>query len=193
MYPMYPLVSLKIPSFGLRISRVRSQGSWIRSQEAWNPVFLLLLAPGNQPIYPQPRSVSGSGMTPKSLWKVIKFQASLQGNKNHENWSQSHQKSWKIGPGIIRNPISAKVDFCNTFHAKCMFFQSQTPKFRPKNQQKKQPGNRYEKIFLLVQKCPKSPQNGSPKSSKNWQNPSLDLTGSPVSYTHLTLPTIYSV
>ena len=59
-----------------------------------------------------------------------------------------------------------------------MFFQSQTPKFRPKNQQKKQPGNRYEKIFFLVEKCPKSFQNGSPKSSKNRQNPSLDLTGS---------------
>ena len=32
----------------VRISRVRSQGSWIRSQEAWNPVFLLLLAPGDE-------------------------------------------------------------------------------------------------------------------------------------------------
>ena len=59
-----------------------------------------------------------------------------------------------------------------------MFFQSQTPKFRPKNQQKKQPGNRYEKIDFLVQKWSKSSQNGSPKSSKNRQNPSLDLTGS---------------
>ena len=33
-----------------------------------------------------------------------------------------------------------------------MFFQSQTPKFRPKNQQKKQPGNRYEKSAFLLQK-----------------------------------------
>jgi hypothetical protein len=46
-------------------------------------------------------------------------------------------------------------------------FQSQTPKFRPKNQQKKQPWNRYEKIFFWVQKWPKNSQNGSPKSSKN--------------------------
>ena len=45
----------------------------------------------------------------------------------------------------MRNPISAKVDFCNTFHAKCLFLQSQPPNFRPKNHQKKQPGNRYEK------------------------------------------------
>ena len=36
-----------------------------------------------------------------------------------------------------------------------MFFQSQTPKFRPKNQQKKQPGNRYEKIFFFGRKMPK--------------------------------------
>ena len=44
-------------------------------------------------------------------------------------------------------------------------FQSQTPKFKPKNQQKKQPGNRYEKLFF-VQKYKKKPQNGSPKSTK---------------------------
>ena len=31
---------------------------------------------------------------------------------------------------------------------------------------------------FLSKKCPKSPQNGSPKSSKNRQNPSLGLTGS---------------
>ena len=35
-----------------------------------------------------------------------------------------------------------------------------------------------KKSSFLVQKCPKSSQNGSPKSSKNRQNPSLDLTGS---------------
>ena len=46
-------------------------------------------------------------------------------------------------------------------------------------QQKKQPGNRYEKkTSFLIQKYPTSSQNGSPKSSKNRQNPSLDLTGS---------------
>ena len=31
---------------------------------------------------------------------------------------------------------------------------------------------------FLVEKCPKSSQNGSPKSLKNRQNPSLGLTGS---------------
>ena len=35
-----------------------------------------------------------------------------------------------------------------------------------------------KKSIFLVQKWSKSSQNGSPKSSKNRQNPSLDLTGS---------------
>ena len=82
-------------------------------------------------------------------WKSINFQASLQGNKCHENWSQGHPESWKIEPEIIRNPISAKVVFFNTFHAKCLFLQSRTPEFRPKNHQKKHPGNRYEQILFL--------------------------------------------
>ena len=99
-------------------------------------------------------------------WKSINFQANLQGNKSHENWSQGHLKSWKNDPGITRNPISAKVDFCNTFHAKCMFFQSQTPKFRPKNQLKKQPGNRYEKIFFFGLKMPKKLSEWVPKIIK---------------------------
>ena len=122
---------------------------------------------------------AGSGVTPESPWKIINFQASLQGNKSHENWSQGHPKSWKIDPGIMRNPISAKVDFCNTSLAKCLVFQSQTPRFRPKNHQKKQPGNRYEKIMFSVQMYPKISLNGSPKSAKNRQNPSLDLTSAP--------------
>ena len=87
-------------------------------------------------------------------WKSNNFQANLQGNKSHENWSQGHLKSWKNDPRITSNPISAKVDFCNTFHAKCLFLQARTPKFRPKNQQKKQPGNRYEKNCFF---CPKVP------------------------------------
>ena len=54
------------------------------------------------------------------------------------------------------NPISAKVDFCNTSLAKCLAFQSQTPKFRPKNHQKKQPGNRYEKNIFWSQSSQKT-------------------------------------
>ena len=47
-----------------------------------------------------------------------------------------------------------------------MFFQSQTPKFRPKNQQKKQPGNRYEKIFFFGLKMPKKLSEWVPKIIK---------------------------
>ena len=75
----------------------------------------------------------------------------------------------------MRILISAEVDFCNTFHAKCMFFQSQTPKFRPKNQLKKQPGNRYEKIFFLGLKMPKKLSEWVPqiikKSTKSKPGP----------------------
>ena len=143
MYPMYPLLSLKIPSFGLKISRIsfRDPGLIVtRAREATN------LA--------QPGGCSGSGVTPEPPWKVIKFHASLQGNKSHENWSQGHQKSWKNDPGIMINPISAKAVYCNTSLAKCLVFQSQTPRFRPKHDQKKQPGNRYEKTMFFNPNVP---------------------------------------
>ena len=99
-------------------------------------------------------------------WKSISFQASLRDNKNHENWSQGHPKSWKNDPGITRNTISAKVDFCNTFDAQCLFLQARTPKFRPKNQQKKQPGNRYEKNCFFCPKIPKKLSEWFPKITK---------------------------
>ena len=35
-------------------------------------------------------------------------------------------------PGIKRNPISAKVDFCNTSNSKCLVLQFQTSGFKPK-------------------------------------------------------------
>ena len=40
-----------------------------------------------------------------------------------------------MDPGIMRNQIAAKVDFCNTSFAK--------PRFRPKKHQKKQPRNKF--------------------------------------------------
>ena len=49
----------------------------------------------------------------------------------------------------MRKPIAVKIDFCNTSVAKSLFLQYQTPKFRRKNQQKKQPGDRYEQIFFF--------------------------------------------
>ena len=69
------------------------------------------LGPGIPPIYLQPGGAQDLGVTSESPWKVIKCQASLQGNKSHENCSQSHRTSWSMVPGIVRNAISAKVDF----------------------------------------------------------------------------------
>ena len=53
--------------------------------------------------YHQPRGCFGSGLPTESLWKVSKFQASLQANKRYENWShgiQNHKKmtlgTWEI-------------------------------------------------------------------------------------------------
>ena len=67
----------------------------------------------------------------------------------------------------MRNPISAKVDFCNTSFAKCLFFQSQTPKFKLENHQKKQLGNRYEKIFFFLSKrCQKALKIGPRNQQK---------------------------
>ena len=76
---------------------------------------------------------------------------------------------------IMRNPISAKVDFCDTSLAKCLVFQSQTHRFRPKNHQKKQPGNSYENMFFN----PNVFNNLSewvPTNKQKSINPSLDLT-----------------
>ena len=96
MYPMYPLLSLKIPSLGLRDLGV----------------FVTKDSEGT--IYHPPGALPGSGVTPESPWKVIKCQVSLQGNKSHENRSQGHLKSCKMDNKIIRSPTSLKADFCNS-------------------------------------------------------------------------------
>ena len=66
----------------------------------------------------------------------------------------------------MRNPIPAKVDFCNTSLAKNLVFQFQTPRFRPRNHQKKQRGKKNDKCTFVDQKYPKSFENGSAKSAK---------------------------
>ena len=71
--------------------------------------------------------------------------------------------------GIIRNPTSAKVDFCNTSYAKCLVSQSQTPRFKPKNHQKKRPGNKYDEILFgskSTQKPLKMDLRNQPKVGK---------------------------
>ena len=77
------------------------------------------------------------------------------------------QNQNKMEPGIMRNPISAKVDFCNTSLSKCLVFQSQTPRFRPKNQQETQPGNKYEKFILFGPKVSKKLSKWVPQINKN--------------------------
>ena len=71
-----------------------------------------------------------------------------------------------MDPRIMRNPISAKADFCNSSFAKCLFFQSQTSRFKPKNQQKKKPGNKHEQTPFFKSKVPNKIQNEVPKFTK---------------------------
>ena len=67
-----------------------------------------------------------------------------------------------MGPGIIRLPTSAKVDFCNTSFAKRLFFQSQTSRFRPKNHQKNKTGDKHEQTPFVDPRYLKNSQNGIP-------------------------------
>ena len=110
---------------------------------------IMLLRPREQANYHQPSGCFGSGTPPESPWKAINFQASFQG--------QGDPKSGKINPGIMRNPIAAKIDFCNTSLAKCLVFQSQTHRFRPKSHQKKQPGNKYGTFIFFGPKVSQKP------------------------------------
>ena len=74
-------------------------------------------------------------------WKVLKFQGNCQESTSNANWSQGHPKSWKIAPGILRKKTKFCENwFCNTYHAKCLVFQSQTSRFRPQNHHTKKPG-----------------------------------------------------
>ena len=91
---------------------------------------------------------------PRITLKVIIFQASLQGNKSQENWFQGQPKSQKMDSGIMRNQIAAKNDFRDTSLAKCLVFESQTPRFKPKKHQRKQPGDKMKRLFLFGPRVP---------------------------------------
>ena len=58
-------------------------------------------------------------------------------------------------------------------HVPCQMhvFHSQTPKFKPKSPQKKQPGNRYEQIFFFDPKMPKELSEWVPKIIKESTKP----------------------
>ena len=65
-----------------------------------------------------------------------------------------------MDPGIKRNPIAAKVDFCNTTLAKCLVFQSQTPKFRPKKIRTSNLGISMNNSFFLLEGTQKALEMG---------------------------------
>ena len=91
---MYSLLSLKTPTLGLRISRIGFRDPGI--------VVTKVREPHN---YHQQGEYFGSGVTPETPRKAIKFQASLQNKKNNEILSKCPKI--KLDPGIMRDPISA--------------------------------------------------------------------------------------
>ena len=119
----------------------------------WGLINGLPLPPGSEPL-PSPMYVpSAQGSlrgTPKNHW----FSSQPPGQQKPWKWLPKLQKIMKNRPWI-RNPISVKVDFCNTFHAKCLFLHSRTSKFKAKIIRKKQPENSYEQIFRFPPKTVK--------------------------------------
>ena len=73
-----------------------------------------------------------SGTTEESPWKVIKFRASLQGNKRHDNLSQDHPKSWKMNTGIMIFPTSVEVGFAIHIYQNVRFSNPRHPDSDPK-------------------------------------------------------------
>ena len=127
------------------------------------------------------------GVTPKWAWKVIKIQASLQGNKNNENWSQGYPKSWKMQPGIMGNPTSVKFHFCNISHAKCLVFQSQTSRFKSKKASEKETWKQASQNTLFLIQSPKKLSKGVRKSSqKQWKS----VPGPQIKVSFLVLPSV---
>ena len=77
--------------------------------------------------------------------------------QNHEKMTLESQEIQFLRKLIFAIPSMPNACFSNPRHQN----------LDPKTNRKKQPGNRYEKIFVWVQKYPKGSQNGSPKSTKN--------------------------
>ena len=91
------------------------------------------------------------------------------------------------------NPISAKVDFCNTSLAKCCFLQSQTSSFKPKDHQEKETWGQAWTNTLFWSKVPKKLSKAVPKSTQKlmqiwaWTS-KCPLLYSPVSQDHPWVP-----
>ena len=100
----------------------------------------LFTVPKKPPHRPQTTRGSGSGMTPETYENSSIFEPVSKATK-----------AMKIGPKATQNHEKSTLESQEIQYLPCHMhvFQSQTPKFRPKNQQKKQPGNRYEKNFFV--------------------------------------------
>ena len=137
--------------FQVQVSMV-SAGQVSRGSEAQVSASMVLESRAKNPCVPT---------SPEGRWIWGDPRITL---KSHQIWSQSpgQQKSWKLVPRTMRNPISAKVGFCNTSFAKYLFFQSQPSRFRPKNQQKKKPGDKHEQTPFFKSEVLKKPPKWDP-------------------------------
>ena len=137
---MYPMYSSSVSKFPVSVSRSLES---VSSMLGW-----LLLRPRHHPITTNPEVSQDLGW-PRITLKT--YQTSWQSLKQKKSWKLVPRifKIWKLDPGSMRYPDCAKGDFCNTSHTKNWLFQSQTSKFRPKNDQKKKPGNQHKKIHIV--------------------------------------------
>ena len=88
MYPMCPLLNLKIPNLGLRISGIVFRDPGLFANSAWGPKHL-------------PPTQLGLRIQdePRITLKIIQFQANVQGKKIHDikpNANHNHEK-WLLG------------------------------------------------------------------------------------------------
>ena len=154
MYPMYSLLNLKIPSFGLRISRIRFQGSGI----------IVTRARGSNHL-PPTQKVPRSRVTPE--WKVTNFKpfsnaANVMkiGTKATQNHEKRTLETWEIQ--LLRKSIFAIHPLPNAW-----FFNPRHPDSDSKSIRTNNLQISITILFLLVPRYPKSAQNMSPKSVKN--------------------------
>ena len=155
---MYPLLSLKIPSFGLRISRSQVSGildCWLlgsrQKQFTTNQADTFDLG------HPQNHPEKSSNFKPVSrATKVMKIGS--KATTNHEKWTL---ESWEIQ--LLRMSIFAIPPLPNA-----RFFNPRHPDSNPKIIRKNNLESSMKSVAFLVHKYPKSSQNGLHKSPTNW-------------------------
>ena len=117
MYPMYPLLNLKFPSFGLRISRVVFRDPpGIVLLRAWGwtnlPPTRRMLWIWGAPTLRSNQISSQSSPVPQKSWKLVLRPPQI----NHEKWilkSWEIQFLWKL---IFAIPPLPNTYFCNPRH-----------------------------------------------------------------------------